>query len=235
MCACLIAWCFSGCRAKPGLAEDSALPYVVETTGGAGHDEALPLLIVLHGLGDRPAHFIELFSSLPIPARVVAVQAPRRWGEGFSWYPMSNGPEKWSAIKQSAARVVRLARELARRFKTVGKPVVTGFSQGGVLSFAIAARHPNAIAAALPIAGTLDPAIALSASSSLPRVLAFHGDQDERIPIAGAERAVARLKRRNYPASLTTFAGLGHSISNAMRDALFASLRETLGEARATP
>ena len=48
----------------------------------------------------------------------------------------------------------------ARLWKGVAKlagkrrPIVTGFSQGGILSFAMAARHPNEVRYAFPVAGS---------------------------------------------------------------------------------
>jgi phospholipase/carboxylesterase len=212
---------------RPALAAGK-LPSLMFTTGGAQADEALPLLIVMHGLGDKPEHFAALFRPLGVKARVAAVRAPDSYGDGFSWYPFDDPTRKTAAIERSAARVVALAKELASKHKTNGLPVVTGFSQGGVLSFAIAALHPSAIRAALPIAGALDERIPIKTAGKLPIVHAFHGTDDQRILFADGEKAVQRFKKAGFSAQLSRFEGLGHSVAPPLRSALFSALESAL-------
>lgn len=213
---------------RPGARADTQLASLVFTTAGAQPNEALPLLIVMHGLGDKPEHFASLFRDLGAKARIAAVRAPDTYGDGFSWYPIDDPARKSPAIERSAARVVALAKSLVEKHKTRSLPIVTGFSQGGVLSFAVAALYPAAIRAAFPIAGALDERIVIKKAPKLPAVHAFHGTRDQRIPFADGERAVKRLQEAGFRAELTRFEGLGHSVAPTLRAALFDALEQAL-------
>src|SRR5690242_29777 len=54
----------------------AVLDYVERTTQGAAMDAELPLLIVVHGLGDTPETFIRMFDDVEPAVRVVAPRAP---------------------------------------------------------------------------------------------------------------------------------------------------------------
>ena len=45
-------------------------------TAGAKQGDDVPLIIAVHGLGDKPAHFVSPFEDLPFKARVVLPRAP---------------------------------------------------------------------------------------------------------------------------------------------------------------
>jgi phospholipase/carboxylesterase len=214
-------------------APEPPLQFVERVLGGAATDE-LPLLIALHGLGDSPESFIELFDDLGLPLRVVAPRAPDPYAVGTSWFPIDDPKRAPDAIVARAALIVKLVEHLRSTRKIRGKPIVMGFSQGGMLSFALAAYHPARFAAALPIAGML-PA-SLPAFQKAPkgfRVIAFHGREDARIPYADGERTVARLKRAGTEASLTGFEGVGHSVPLAMQRRFAAALKGELSRAPA--
>jgi phospholipase/carboxylesterase len=228
--ACVLV-VLSGCEVRPH-AQATGLGYVERVTAGARSEDKLPMLVAMHGLGDTPESFLELFRELDVPARVVAVRAPDRWHGGFSWYPIDDPVRKPALIRERAQRVSELGKQLASTRPTRGLPVVTGFSQGGVLSFALAAYHPSEISAALPIAGMLETRMPEPVAFAKPLpVLAFHGRSDPRIAFGQAERAVALLKSKGRRATLSAYEGVGHTISPRMQRDLFAALHETLDAA----
>jgi phospholipase/carboxylesterase len=108
--------------------------------------------------------------------------------------------------------------------------MVSGFSQGGILSYELAARHDGLFAAAFPIAGKLPNAEGLIAGPEGPvtRVHAFHGEADDRIPFADGESAVAALQGAGWAVEMTSVAGVGHSINAEMREALYAAVISAL-------
>ena len=220
---------------KTPAAAPEKLSFVERTSGGASAEDTLPMLIVLHGLGDTPEDFLELFAGLREKARVIAVRAPDPWSVGTSWYPIHGTPsEKSRAIRRRADAVAELARTLPRARPTVGKPVVSGFSQGGVLSFALAADHAALFRAALPIAGAW-PSDLPTPTKPPPgfSVLAFHGERDRRIPFADGEDAVKRLASAGYHATMRSFPGVGHGVPEVMRVPIIEALDELLGRALA--
>ena len=239
---------FAGCSPAP-VATAPALEYVERYTGGAGSDGAadLPLIIAIHGLGDRPESFIRLFDGFEVPARIVVPRAPTGWGPGYSWFPLPSSEagsrERFeNGLIDSAARIAELIAALSSQSGGAARPVVvTGFSQGGMLSFAVAALHPRSVNAAFPVAGLLPPDVGPRQSiaadptgdaANLPTVEALHGDADRRVPVSGAESTVQRLRAAGYRASVRLYPGVGHTISAAMRKDLFDSLGRSLTEAQ---
>lgn len=208
--------------------------FVEMTTGGAGPGETLPMVVALHGLGDRPESFIGLFRSLPARVRVVAPRTDTAFAGGFAWFALSAGnPDSVGpAIAERADSLAGLLRELPPTRPTRGKPIVTGFSQGGALAFALAARHPGLVAAAVPIAGWL-PTAALPESkpvSTVP-VTAFHGTADTRIPFQKSRDAVDALGRLGFPARLEPAEGVEHSIPADLQRRVLAEIALRAAEA----
>lgn len=198
-------------------------------------DAALPMVVVLHGLGDRPENLIGLFGDWPDGLRVVAPRAPVRWGNGFAWMdPPGQDRVPGTRDEEMNARVDELAHlidALTAARPTVGKPVVTGFSQGGILSFALAVRHPDRISAAVPIAGALPadwvPSTASAGQAAVP-IRAMHGDADTVLPLAPTQAVVDRLAQAGFDARLQVFPGVEHRIPGPVREAVHAAVRAEL-------
>ncbi len=63
---------------------------------------------------------------------------------------------KSRATRRAEARALKARAKLDAKLAAKKKKlIVTGFSQGGILSFAMAARHPVEVAHAIPVAGSL--------------------------------------------------------------------------------
>lgn len=201
----------------------AGLDYVERVTGGAPAEARLPLIVALHGLGDRPRSFVHLFDGLDARARVIALRAPLPYYGGYSWFNMVGDNAPAAGIRHAADQVARAMAEIVRTRPTLGRPIVTGFSQGGMLSFAIAALYPGRIAAAYSMGGMLPPALrpAKRPDGPLPPVVALHGQADPRVPIAKAQSAVAALRALGYRAELWPFPDVGHAVPYPMRHELF--------------
>jgi len=211
--------------------------YLELVTGGASETAELPLVIALHGLGDEPLSFAGLFLGFEFPARIALLRAPDASGPGYSWFALTGGDLEKSAagIRKAAEQVAVAARQITRDRPTRGLPVVTGFSQGGALSFALAALHPEAIRAAFPVGGwlprELQPA-KVAGGARTPKVVALHGEADTRIPVQAARDTVSSFERAGYSAELITFAGVGHGMPSDVRMQLHALLGDALGAKR---
>lgn len=208
-----------------------ALDAVERHLGGAIAGQPAPLLVAIHGLGDRPEAFVRLVESLDTPAHVVVPAGFDPWGPGRSWFDIRQGDAARAAGIAAAAD--RLAEWLAARRQQAdvkGPVVVTGFSQGGMLSFAIAVRHPSLVDAALPIAGMLPDSLLPQspAAASRPQIIDFHGTADTRVPYDAGKSTVEQLQARGWDAELRSFEGVGHQIPPAVRTAWAAALRTAL-------
>ena len=207
------------------------LGFVTRVTAGADANARLPMVVAVHGLGDRPEDFATLFDALPFAARVVALRGITPYGEGFTWFPPGEADRDPAAFLAATRTIAADLSALTRRFPTCGAPVLTGFSQGGMLTFAVAAHAPSALRAAIPLAGRL-PASALPSTAPaapLPWVTALHGMSDARIAFDAGDEAVRGLRRLGFAATMRPFAGVGHTVSPAMRAVLFDELRRAVG------
>lgn len=216
----------------------AGLPFVEVVTGGASQADALPVVFALHGLGDRPEAFARLFVGLPVKARVIALRAIEPYSSGFSWFRFQgvSDDERAEGIREAARVVAKAMREVREKRPVVGKPIVTGFSQGGMLSFELGVNHPSEVGAAFPISGYLPPRLIPESNTTpdRPRIEALHGEDDARLPIEPTRVEVERLQKLSVPVRLREYPGVGHSVSAEMRQDLFSLLSEAVGRAAQT-
>lgn len=205
----------------------AGLSYVELLSGNAHEDQTLPLIVAIHGLGDDPHGFAGVFFGFTVPARIVLPQGTSPFGSGYSWFdfrgPGRDVDAQASAIRRAADRIAKAVVQIEKQHPTRGKAIVTGFSEGGTLSYALAALHPDLFAAAYPVSGWLPEPLVDRAASSGPRpvIVALHGDADPRIALDAAKSSIGALKRRGYGASLQVFHGVGHQLAPAVNQRLF--------------
>lgn len=223
------------------LAQRALLSHELLLTGGAVEDQALPLLIAVHGMGSRPERFAGAFVDLGVPARVILPLAlhPTASGGG-SWFEFRRGDPDRDAfgarVHGACEDVVALMDWAEERYPTLGEPVITGFSQGGMVSFAVAAGWPDEVAAALPVGGDLALALVpAQVSDDAPPILAFHGTADEVVPIGPVDEAVRALQAAGFDVNLHSYEGVGHGISPTMRQDWHAALAKELSEEAGAP
>lgn len=239
-----LALVLAGLGLREARADDAPPP--LETieilTGGASGEDPLPIVVAVHGLGDNPRHFSQIFESFPEPARIVLPRGPdrdpRRQG-GYSWFPiplMGVGRAGLvEGVERSRDRLAALLAGLAKEHPDAGLPVLTGFSQGGILSFAVAVSRPELVVRVVPVAGWLPPGLVPGRDATPSRVpiRALHGGADGLLPAGATERIVATLAGRGWNASLRVFPGVPHTIPKEVREALYAELAAGIDAARA--
>lgn len=186
-------------------------------------DDPMPLVVVLHGRGGKPRIPAESFRS-ELPLRFFIPQAPDKLGDGYTWLATwTNSPDKQLFARSLAARADQLAPAIRAYQKvrpTLGKPIVTGFSQGGILSFALATRYPRQFAAAFPLAGWL-PAVLYpkqKKGQSFPYIYAQHGGVDSIVPTAKGRETVRALRARGLRVDYREVEGVGHVVTTGMNN-----------------
>lgn len=233
--------------ASPAKAEDAGaeqpspevpeLLYVERVTAGADPAMPLPMIVAIHGLGDTPESFLHLFDGFSEPARVIAPRGPIPMGKGFSWFETSpGGKEAFEAeLITVTDQLMALIRKTIFTRPSEGRVVVTGFSQGAILSFSIAARDGDLFTVAAPIAGFLPPGLETPAGNSPPRIEAFHGEADKRIQFELGQQTIERLKAAGYEATMHSYEGLDHAMSPDMHRKHRALLLEAVASKKAPP
>jgi phospholipase/carboxylesterase len=199
--------------------------FLVNFRGGA--DERAPLVIGIHGRGDTPENFSRVFRDFTARAELAWPQAPDRFSDGWSWFPGSRSttPSEFAATLDAAEkRLWPAILDIAR-----GRRVfVTGFSQGGMLSYVLAARHPREIAYAFPISGGAPRALLPRDRAPAAPIYALHGARDDLIEVDMARSTVAAFKEEGATVVLREFAGVGHTITGEMRGDLLDHLRAAI-------
>jgi phospholipase/carboxylesterase len=227
-----------GIQVRRGFHE--GIHYLEVILGEASFDDALPIVFVFHGRGGSAQLPGGPFLGLSHPVRVIVPQAPERLGTGWMWLPVSVGSglvDRLSAsLFQITSRIAHLIRTIVAERPTKGRPIVTGFSQGGLIAYTLALHHDDVVGHAFPLAGWLPPPLEpLYKRDDLryPAIRSMHGTDDPVIPIGPTRELVARLRARGFDVELHEFAGVGHEMSAEM-NALFhrwleAALCEVLG------
>ena len=193
-------------------------------------DETAPLIFAIHGMGDRPDRWVDEWRRFPQKAHIVLPRAFTPHGGGFSWFEYKDGmtDEQFGAeVGASEQRLWRAIAALAGK----RKPIVTGFSQGAILSFAIAGQHPDAVSHAFPVSGSC-PGPLLPKSKAAP-LSALHGTSDTVLDIKWGREAVHAFAERGNDATMKEYEGVGHTITPAMRRDLWEAIERALPAAGA--
>jgi phospholipase/carboxylesterase len=148
--------------------EIAGVRYLEHMTGGARPDERVPMIVALHPMGGDPADFLPLLRRYRRRARLILPYGHPSGGM-YIWYDSVRDDVAAPVVTREADRIAAALAALVAARPTVGKPLVTGFSQGGIMTFALAVTHPEALAAAFPISGLLPPSLYPSAALSSSR------------------------------------------------------------------
>jgi phospholipase/carboxylesterase len=219
--------------------EAEGLRYLEVVVGRVDVDSPLPMVLGIHGLGDQPRVPTYARIGEDLPYRFIMPWAPDAWGSsGFTWLPVRVRDNKTDVLSQSleekAAWLARFLRTLTRERPTVGRAVVTGGSQGGMLVFAMAVHHPDVVGAALPVMGWLPPPLvppSVDTPEAYPRIRSVHGTRDPYVPIEPTRDSVRALQRLGLDVQLEEYEGVGHHMTDAM-DAQVGEWIQTMVEAQ---
>jgi phospholipase/carboxylesterase len=190
-------------------------------------DETAPLVVAIHGMGDKPDNWIESWRTFPAKAQIVLPRAFTKYGDGWSWFELKDGMTDAELGTEVGGAEEKLWKAIA---KLAGprRLIVTGFSQGGILSFAMAARHPDKIAYAFPVSGSCPGPLLPKDKARAAPLVAFHGTSDNVLAFKWGQGAVNAFKEQGNEASLKAYPGVGHTISPEMRADLWAELQKAL-------
>ncbi len=162
--------------------------------------EKAELLILLHGYGSNMKGLFGFASSLPEKYEIVALQGPIELEQGgFAWFdidfsqlPNLNKINNVEQANDSIEMIEEDIAELCEKFDCDKRQVnLLGFSQGGILSYAISLKKPENYRKILPLSayaatdviGTIEK----NADYSHLNFFISHGKQDKIIPLQLAQ------------------------------------------------
>lgn len=167
--------------------------------------EKKPLLLLLHGYGSNEEDLFSFASELPDDCYVISARAPFDMMYGsYAWYAINFDADenKFSDIGQARASrdiISRFIDELVSNY-AIDKEDVTliGFSQGCILSYAVAVSYPEKVRRVVAMSGYFNPEIAvddyLENDFANLKIFASHGSVDQVVPVEWAQKAAPYLK-----------------------------------------
>ena len=185
------------------------LRYLLVPPTGLSRSERAPLIVFLHGSGERGDDLakVKLWSPFPwlesghkLPAFVVAPQCPLKdhWEDRFN---------ELDGFLDSL---------LSQYPIDENRVLLTGFSMGGFGTWLWAQHRPERFAAIMPVGGNgfdvRDYRVGhdLGGLDETP-VWMIHGAQDEVIPVAGADEMYQTLVAAGAPFGYTRYPHAGHT------------------------
>lgn len=164
-----------------------------------------PLLLLLHGYGSNEEDLFSFASELPDEYYVISARAPYDLMYGsYAWYAINFDADenKFSDVDQA-----RSSRELITTFIDelidnyaidAQKITLIGFSQGSILSYAVALSYPQKVQRVVAMSGYLNLDMmaenyAQNDFSNL-KIFASHGTVDQVIPVDWARKTAPVLE-----------------------------------------
>ncbi|MGB0590865.1 MAG: alpha/beta hydrolase [Myxococcota bacterium] len=191
---------------------EGPFPYTIVAPSS---DEAdLPIVIALHGRGDRAEGFCRLIERLRLPYRFIVAEAPLRWGlgSGKQWFDMkaTDRPER---LRRRVEELEVLASKVAKRWPKAPMPSLLGFSQGAMLALQAVTQSPERFRGVIALSGTLLETKGLAPVSVKRPVWLSAGDADRIVPLAATQQTADTLKKLGHEAEFFAFNG-GHTVSD---------------------
>lgn len=164
-----------------------------------------PVIIMLHGYGSDENDLFSFAPELDEEYMVLSVKAPYALQPyGNAWYAINFDAEqgKFSDIEQAKKSrdiIIKFIEEVQEHFQLKPERVhLLGFSQGTILSFAVALSRPDLIHRVIGLSGYIDtnmlvPNYANNNFNNL-KIYNSHGSVDQVIPVEWARKNKAMLK-----------------------------------------
>lgn len=209
-------------------AKGDTLKYQVLLPEGYDQGKKYPLVIFLHGSGERAMdnnlqlkHGSAMFTN-PVnlekyPSIVLFPQCPTN-GNWIKTFPSRNdrGEMDWNkSTNDSISQPLQAVKELIQSYianeKVDTKRVyIVGLSMGGMGTFDLVARNPELFAAAIPICGGVYPPRLSNAAKSVAFRI-YHGDADLVVACKGSRDAYTALKQLGAKVEYIEFPGIEHN------------------------
>ncbi|PHS67913.1 MAG: phospholipase [Flavobacterium sp.] len=182
-----------------------------------------PVIIMLHGYGSDENDLFSFAAELPLEYTIISLKAPYAMQPyGNAWYAIhfDNVDGKWSDDKQaieSRDLVVKCIDEIIEKYEVDSNNItLLGFSQGTILSFAVALSFPEKVKNVIGLSGYINEAIfkenyAQNDFSNLS-IYTSHGSVDQVIPVDWARKTQPFLQNLNIDCEYSEFP-VGHGVA----------------------
>jgi phospholipase/carboxylesterase len=183
-----------------------------------------PLVIFLHGYGSNEQDLFGIKDELPPQYTYLSVRAPMTLEEGsYQWF-RKKGEGAYNGetddLKTSRQVLLDFVAQAAKKYHTeTDKVFLVGFSQGAIMSYEVALRHPEAVGGIAALSGRILPVLKSELKPDEKRqalaIFIGHGTADKRLPYADGTDADRLLQSLSLKPEFHAYPGLGHNISDA--------------------
>lgn len=182
-----------------------------------------PLLLLLHGYGSNEEDLFSFASELPEEYYVISARAPFDMAYGsYAWYAINFDADenKFSDIGQARASrdiIASFIDELVANYAIDADNVtLIGFSQGCILSYAVALSYPEKVQRVVAMSGYFNPEIAvddyLENKFDNLKIFASHGTVDQVIPVEWARKSIPTIQVLGIPIVFKEYP-VGHGVA----------------------
>lgn len=210
------------------------LPYQISFPDNYDEMKQYPLLIFLHGAGERGTDnqnqlvhgkdFLVENTKSKYPAIVIAPQCPEYsfWANVKRQSIGSKNKFDFEGLEESSF-AMNLLEQLINEWLKSGQidtkqVYIGGLSMGGMGTLELLWRMPNTFAAAFPICGGGDTN-KTDRFAQNTAVWLFHGDSDSVVPVEFSREMYKTLKEKGCDVKYTEYKGVDHnSWDNAFKD-----------------
>lgn len=182
-----------------------------------------PLLILLHGYGSNEHDLFSFSEELPDELMIISARAPHSMGaESYAWYTIhfDASDDKFSDIPEalkSRDLIATFIDELCHKYKIDHDNIfLLGFSQGCILSYAVALSYPEKVNHIIALSGYINEELILKPiEKEKVKHLDFfisHGSVDQVLPVAWGRKAPAFLEKLSISNSYQEYP-VGHGVA----------------------
>ena len=182
-----------------------------------------PLLLLLHGYGSNEEDLFSFATELPDHYYVISARAPYSLQYGsYAWYAINFDADENKFSDHDQARTSRdlistFIDELITNYSIDPNNVtLIGFSQGSILSYAVALSYPEKIQRVVAMSGYLNLDIVTenykNNNFSNLKIFASHGTVDQVIPVEWARKAKPILEHLGIKCVYKEYP-IGHGVS----------------------
>lgn len=185
-------------------ADGTKSKYVVFVPHDYKGDKEYPLIVFLHGAGERGADG-------QAQVKVGLGPAVKKREKSFPFIVVFPQAEKgWKPAGPDADRAMEILARVEKNYKVDRKRIyLTGLSMGGAGTWGLAAKYPDRWAAIVPICGRADTATAPKIKD-LP-CWCFHGDADDRVTVEQSRKMIQALKDAGGSPRYDEYKGVDHN------------------------
>jgi phospholipase/carboxylesterase len=183
-----------------------------------------PLLLLLHGYGSNEEDLFAFAPELPGEYFVISVRAPYQLPPyGYAWYAIDFNADEtkfsdYDQARKSRDKIIEFIEHLPTKYSIDENDItLIGFSQGSILSYAVALSHPQKIKRVVAMSGYLSENILAEGYEnndfSAIKFFVSHGTVDQVVPVDWERnKSIPVLKKLNINHVYKEYP-IGHGVS----------------------